>query len=156
MNILNLLKPNLTQFVTQAQNPAIDIWSYAQAAGEEPNPRKRNLLQWRRAISSVREPVTVFAGQPVDVVGFVHRLPTDGENQFTLARLVIRCCLNDALPLGLTVDAPKAHRYPSNSWLRIQGQLEALVTKEQQTLAIAPQKIKRISEPKKPYINGAF
>lgn len=155
MKILNFLRQDLTQLVT-TEAPAIDIWRSTEAAGEEPNPLKRNTLQWRRVISSVRDPVAVFSGKPVDVVGFVYRSPSDAENQFTLARLVIRCCLDDALPLGLTVYTPKAYRYQTNTWLRVQGQWEALPIKDQQMLAIAPKQIKRISEPKKPYINSAF
>ena len=58
------LLQNLTQFVTGKEQPkdepAIDIWSYAEPAGEEPDPLQRNVLQWRRLITSVREPVAEF------------------------------------------------------------------------------------------------
>ncbi|MEO0760087.1 MAG: TIGR03943 family protein, partial [Cyanobacteria bacterium J06648_16] len=58
------LLQNLAQFVLgkeQAKDkPAIDIWAYAEPAGEEPDPLQRNVLQWRRLITSVREPVDEF------------------------------------------------------------------------------------------------
>ena len=89
------LLQNLTQFVTGKEpakdEPAIDIWSYAEPAGEEPDPLQRNVLQWRRLITSVREPVDEFPGQPVDIIGFVHRPFPPMPNQFVLARRIIRC-----------------------------------------------------------------
>jgi hypothetical protein len=48
------------------EDPAIDIWVYAEPAGEEPDPLKRNVLQWRRLISSVREPLDEFPGWLTD------------------------------------------------------------------------------------------
>lgn len=68
---------NLSQWIggrqAPSEAPAIDIWVYAEPAGEEPDPRQRNVLQWRRLITAVPDPIFSFAGQPVDVVGFVHR-----------------------------------------------------------------------------------
>ena len=98
------LLQNLTQWVTGLQSKAaeaddnkaaIDIWSYAEPAGEELDPLKRNVLQWRRLITSVREPLDTFPGQSVDIIGFVHRQFPGAPNQFVLARRIIRCCLAD-------------------------------------------------------------
>lgn len=140
--------------ITREEN-AIDVWKYAEPALEEVNPYKRNVLQWRRLISSVKDPLVTFPGEPVDLIGFVHR-PTDTPEQFILARHVIRCCLADTIPLGLTVYTANAAVFTTNSWLRVQGNFEIQKIQEKPTLVVIPKKIKVISEPKKIYINGVF
>ena len=141
----------------QNQEAAIDIWQYAEPAGEEPDPLKRNLLQWRRLISSVRDPLETFPGQPVNVIGFVHRTPTDhAADQFTLARQIIRCCLADTVPLGLIVHISNAAQFETNTWLQVEGKFAAVAVGHKQVLMIEPDQIQPIPEPQKLYINGVF
>jgi uncharacterized membrane protein YcgQ (UPF0703/DUF1980 family) len=121
----------------QNQEAAIDIWQYAEPAGEEPDPLKRNLLQWRRLISSVRNPLETFPGQPVNVIGFVHRTPTDhAADQFTLAS--------------------NAAQFETNTWLQVEGKFAAVAVGHKQVLMIEPDQIQPIPEPQKLYINGVF
>lgn len=141
--------------ITLKEEPTLDIWQYAEPAGEEPNPDKRNILQWRRLISSVRDPLATFPGEPVDLIGFVQQT-THSPEQFILARHVIRCCLADTVPLGLPVYTPNAAMYTSNSWLRVKGCFAVQKIQTKPTLVIIPKSIKSISEPKKIYINGVF
>lgn len=160
------LLQNLTQWVTGAQSEtveapeeteaAIDIWSYAEPAGEEPDPLKRNVLQWRRLITSVREPRDIFPGQPVDIVGFVHRTFPEAPNQFILARRIIRCCLADTVPLGLAIQIDTADDFENDAWLQIQGVFGTVEVRNRPTLVVIPDKIQPIPEPKKAYINGVF
>lgn len=156
---------NLTDLVTRAQvsdpvavteSDEADFWSVAEPAGGEPEPLKRNVLQWRRVISSVREPLVVFPGQPVDLLGFVYRTPQDAAAQFTLARQVIRCCLADTVPLGLTVVTADADQFETHCWLHVQGVFTVATNGNRQVLAIAPTQIERIDPPQKCYINGVF
>ncbi len=150
---------DLTKQVTGTaveDKPVIDIWAYAEPAGEEPDPLKRNVLQWRRVISSVRNPLEIFPGQPVDLIGFVHRTPTDAPDQFTLARRIIRCCLADTVTLGLSVYTPQGDQFATDSWLRVRGKFGVHPIPGKPTLAIVPTKIKSIPKPKKLYINGVF
>jgi len=137
------------------EKPNIDVWKYAESAHEESNPYKRNVLQWRRLISSVKDPLETFPGEPVDLIGFVQPIINSPE-QFILARHVIRCCLADTIPLGLPVYTPNAAMFTPNSWLRVQGHFGVEKIHTKPTLVIVPQKIKSISEPKKIYINGVF
>lgn len=150
-----LLKPSLTSPEPAEETPAIDIWSYAEPAGEEPDPLKRNVLQWRRLISSVREPLDEFPGQPVDVIGLVQRSPNDEANQFTVARHVIRCCLADTVPLGLTVQW-EGEPFAAETWVRVRGKFMRVSGRAGEKLAIAPHSIEIIPTPQKLYINGVF
>lgn len=136
--------------------PAIDIWAYAEPAGEEPDPLKRNVLQWRRLITSVREPLAVFPGQPVDVIGFVHRSFPGTPQQFVLARRVIRCCLADTVPLGLAIHIDTADDFKDEMWLKVQGTFGTVAVRNKPMLVVVPEQIETIPEPQKAYINGVF
>jgi uncharacterized repeat protein (TIGR03943 family) len=154
------LLQNLAQFITGKEPPtdapAIDIWAYAEPAGEEPDPLQRNVLQWRRLISSVREPVEEFPGQPVNIIGFVHRPFPPMPNQFVLARRVIRCCLADTMPLGLAIATEAADTYEADQWLRVQGCFGTTLYHNRPTLVVIPASITPIAVPQKAYINGVF
>ena len=169
MRLQNLpLLQSLTDFVMRREplpeEPAIDIWTYAEPAGEEPDPLQRNVLQWRRLITSVREPLEVFPGQPVDVTGFVHRpsppRPDPLPSQFVLARRVIRCCLADTVPLGLVIETETASGYETNQWLQVKGVFGTASSPEHSnrrpTLVVIPDTITVIAVPDKAYINGVF
>lgn len=151
---------DLARLVVQEEQPedqaAVNIWEYAEPANPEPNPLKRNVLQWRRVITAVRDPIEAFSGQAVDMIGFVHRTPQDTPESFTLARPIIRCCMNDATPSGLIVYSPQASRYPTDCWVRIKGAFGGRSLNNTPTLVIEPTHIKRIREPKKRFINGVF
>jgi uncharacterized repeat protein (TIGR03943 family) len=151
-----LFLQNLSARITSPTQEEAEFWKYAEPAGEEPDPLKRNVLQWRRIISSVREPLKVFPGQSLDVIGFVHRQPTDNATQFTVARQVIRCCLADTVPLGLTVYTEQAAKFESGVWLRVRGEFAVQTIEEKLVLVIVPSKIKPIRKPQKLYINGVF
>ncbi|MEO1592380.1 MAG: TIGR03943 family protein [Cyanobacteria bacterium J06632_22] len=160
MNRFPLLQ-SLTQWVkgtpaADDDKPAIDIWSYAEPAGEEPDPLKRNVLQWRRLITSVREPLDIFPGEPVNVTGFVHRPFPGAPQQFVLARRVIRCCLADTVPLGLAIQTENADEFEADTWLRVTGTFGTVEVRKRPTLVVMPESIETIPEPKKAYINGVF
>lgn len=136
--------------------PAIDIWTYAEPAGEEPDPLQRNVLQWRRLITSVRDPLVEFPGQRVDVLGFVHRPMPLTPNQFVVARHIIRCCLADTVPLGLVVHTDAAEEWSNETWLRVRGRFAAVPVRNRPMLVILPESIESIRQPQKVYINGVF
>ena len=140
----------------QGESPAIDIWVYAEPAGEEANPLRRNVLQWRRLITAVPDPIFSFAGQPVDVVGFVHRPLGTSPNQLVVARQIIRCCLADTVPLGLTLQGEDLATYADQSWLRVRGRFEGVQQGTRSQLVVIPDRLEVIDPPQKQYINGEF
>lgn len=141
---------------TVDDKPAIDIWAYAEPAGEEADPLKRNVLQWRRLITSVQEPLEIFPSQPVDIIGFVHRSFPSAPQQFVLARRVIRCCLADTVPLGLAIYTDTADEYENDTWLKVRGTFGTVTVRNKSVLVVIPEQIETIAEPQKAYINGVF
>ncbi|KPQ32237.1 MAG: TIGR03943 family protein [Phormidesmis priestleyi Ana] len=138
------------------KKPVIDIWAYAEPAGEEPDPLKRNILQWRRLITSVPDPLETFVGQRVDIIGFVHQRFQDNPSQFVLARHIIRCCLADTVPLGLVIHTDVNNNFETDTWLKVQGSFAKISVSSKLTLVVIPEQIDVIPEPQKAYINGVF
>lgn len=151
---------DLTRLVTGQASPdapeEADFWRYAESAGPEPNPLRRNVLQWRRLILLTPNPVATLAGQPVQVTGYVKPPETATPNLFELVRPVIRCCLDDTAALGIPVLAPEAPKVKAGTWLQIQGVWVPGWVNQRETLVVQPHAMQSISPPEKQYINGVF
>jgi uncharacterized repeat protein (TIGR03943 family) len=144
-----------TGTASNAQDAAtFDMSQAYEPAGDEPDPLKRNVLQWRRVMSATHDPVAALAGQPVDLVGFVYFGPGDGADRFTVARYVIRCCVADANPMGLPVHTAQAGSLKPDTWVRVRGVLAAGTANGQPALVIEPQRVEPVAQPLTPYING--
>lgn len=136
--------------------PALDIWTYAESAEAQPDPLLRHVVHWRRLISAVSDPVPVFIGQPLEVIGVVDVETRSEPYLFTLARPVITCCLADTIQLGLLVHNSECLSFDPHSWLRIRGKWGSLCIDDQEQLVIQPEHIQTIVEPTKKYINVVF
>ena len=106
-------------------------------------PAQRSLTDWVRLLRSQPDP-QLFNGDPVRISGFV--LPVPGQ-QPQLARLLVRCCLADATPVGLPVRWPTNGPPPrADQWLAIEGRMAV----EGQQLVVVPQRIRTIPRPARP------
>jgi uncharacterized repeat protein (TIGR03943 family) len=106
-------------------------------------PSQRSLTDWVRLLRSQPDP-ELFNGDPVRISGFV--LPVPGEPP-QLARLLVRCCLADATPVGLPVRWPAASPPPAaDQWLAIEGQMAV----DGRQLVVVPRQIRRIPRPLRP------
>jgi uncharacterized repeat protein (TIGR03943 family) len=112
-------------------------------------PAQRTLTDWVRLIRSQPDP-GLFAGDPVRISGFV--LPMPGEPP-QLARLLVRCCLADAAPVGLPVRWPTTASPPqADQWLAIEGVMaaEEAAGGGQERLVVVPSRIRPIPRPARP------
>ena len=81
-------------------------------------PGQRSLTEWVRLLRSEPDP-KLHNGDPVRISGFV--LPVPGDRP-QLARLLVRCCLVDATPVGLPVLWPPGQPVPkADQWLDLKG-----------------------------------
>ncbi len=153
---------DITSLVTGNSEPDIleseeaDFWRYAEPAGPEIDPLKRNVLQWRRLILTTPNPVAVLAGQPLQVTGYVEYSEIDSPNLFNLVRPVIRCCLDDTVSLGIPVLASGIDVASAGTWLYIQGIWVPGIVNSRETIVVEPHDIQLIPLPEKQYINGVF
>ncbi|MGW7531182.1 TIGR03943 family putative permease subunit [Amycolatopsis sp. NPDC054798] len=88
-------------------------------------------------------------GRTVEVSGFV--VHTGGQT--LLARLVISCCAADAAPVTVHLKGGGADRFPSDTWLRVAGQIVPGTATEANgyTPDLVPATVERITAPKDPY-----
>jgi uncharacterized repeat protein (TIGR03943 family) len=135
--------------------------SFADLAGQRPRdetaeselsfvlpPAQRSLTDWVRLLRSQPDP-KLFAGDPVRISGFV--LPMEGE-QPQLARLLVRCCLADASPVGLPVAWPAGQGpFPADQWLAIDGVMGlGPAPGGGERLEVVPSRIRPIPRPERP------
>lgn len=106
-------------------------------------PAQRSLTDWVRLLRSQPDP-KLFDRDPVRISGFVLPMP-DGPPQ--LARLLVRCCLADATPVGLPVRWPVGDPLPrADQWLAIEGRMAV----ESGRLVVVPERIQPIPRPARP------
>ncbi|WP_087066766.1 TIGR03943 family protein [Cyanobium sp. NIES-981] len=139
--LLLLLPPNPSFADLASQRPS-DETAEAELSFVLP-PAQRSLTDWVRLLRSQPDPA-LFAGDPARISGFV--LPVPGEAP-QLARLLVRCCLADATPVGLPVRWPADQPLPeADQWLAIEGTMAA----DSGRLVVVPQRIRPIPRPARP------
>ena len=109
--LLVLAIPPNPSFSTLAANRPAELGDETELSFVLP-PAQRSLTDWVRLLRSQPDP-SLYAGDPVRISGFV--LPQPGEPP-QLARLLVRCCLADATPVGLPVRWPARRPGRINGW----------------------------------------
>ena len=138
---LLLLPPNPSFADLASQRPSDDT-AESELSFVLP-PAERSLTDWVRLLRSQPDP-ELFAGDPVRVSGFV--LPMPGEAP-QLGRLLVRCCLADATPVGLPVRWPDGQTPDSpDQWLNIEGAMAV----DEGRLVVVPDRIIPIPRPARP------
>jgi len=143
--LLIALPPN-PSFADLAQRRPGDDSSDAELAFVLP-PAQRSLTDWVRLLRTQSDP-RLYVGDPVRISGFV--LPrSDGPP--LLARLLVRCCLADATPIGLPVSWPRDQPLPkADQWLQISGEMAVQQGPQGEELVVVPQRITPIPRPPRP------
>jgi uncharacterized repeat protein (TIGR03943 family) len=110
-------------------------------------PAQRSLTDWVRLLRSQPDP-ELYAGDPVRISGFVLAEPGQPPQ---LARLLVRCCLADATPVGLPVEWPAGFRPRADQWLALQGRMgvERLAGGQTRSVVIA-ERLRPIPRPQRP------
>ena len=106
-------------------------------------PAQRSLTDWVRLLRSQPDP-QLFNGASVRISVVV--LPGPDQPPQT-ARLLVRCCLADATPVGLPVRWPSDQPLPkTDQWLAIEGTMAA----DNDRLVVVPTVIQPIPRPRRP------
>lgn len=109
-------------------------------------PGQRTLTEWVRLLRSQPDP-RLHEGDPVRISGFV--LPMPGE-QPQLARLLVRCCLVDAVPVGLPMRWPAGARLRPDQWLAVEGVMGSEPFDGRQRSVVTVQRMRPIPRPRRP------
>ncbi|MCT0200310.1 TIGR03943 family protein [Synechococcus sp. CS-1325] len=110
-------------------------------------PGQRSLTEWVRLLRSEPDP-GLHSGDPVRISGFV--LPVPGDRP-QLARLLVRCCLVDATPVGLPVLWPGNRPIPpADQWLEMTGVMTSERFEGRQRSVVKPSRWRPIPRPQRP------
>jgi len=139
-----LLPPN-PSFSDLASNRNSDLGSEVELDFLLP-PGQRSLTDWVRLLRSQPDP-QLYNGDPVRISGFVLTQPK-GPPQ--LGRLLVRCCLADATPIGLPVRWPAGFQPQTDQWLAIEGTMGLERIAGQERSVVLPDRIRPIARPARP------
>lgn len=109
-------------------------------------PAQRSLTDWVRLLRSQPDP-SLYAGDPVRISGFVWPQPGEAPQ---LARLLVRCCLADAAPVGLPVRWPAGQVPQADQWLAVQGRMAVEEHNGQSRSVVVAQRLTPIARPSRP------
>ena len=143
--LLVLAIPPNPSFSTLAANRPAELGDETELSFVLP-PAQRSLTDWVRLLRSQPDP-SLYAGDPVRISGFV--LPQPGEPP-QLARLLVRCCLADATPVGLPVRWPAGRMPRADQWLAVEGTMAIEEGNGQSRSVVVAQRITPIARPKRP------
>jgi uncharacterized repeat protein (TIGR03943 family) len=126
--------------------------SQPQAFRGASDPTTRSLVEWIRLLNVYPEP-DAYAGQKVNLNGFVIHPPDSPPDYMAIARFVITCCAADAYPVGLPVKLTGGDRsqYPVDKWLQVEGEMITETLNGKRQLVIQASRLKQIPEPANPY-----
>ena len=143
--LLVLAIPPNPSFSTLAANRPAELGDETELSFVLP-PAQRSLTDWVRLLRSQPDP-SLYAGDPVRISGFV--LPQPGEPP-QLARLLVRCCLADATPVGLPVRWPAGRMPRADQWLSVEGTMAIEERNGQSRSVVVAQRITPSARPKRP------
>ena len=111
---------------------------------------KRTFADWVNIIGTSKN-VRQYVDESVAAKGFVYRDDDLLEDEFYLARFLLRCCSADARPVVLRVKSPLSSEFENDQWIDLKGAF-ALDKNPKQPLYIRLESYEKIPVPKIPYI----
>ncbi len=121
-------------------------------AAAEKSATDRSLLDWLHAFTASPNPAQEYAGQPVDVVGFIYHDDRLGADQVLVNRFVVSCCVADASVVSMVVHSPEAAALPNDAWVQVQGILQPGEFDGRALPILAADRVLPASMPDQPYL----
>lgn len=132
-------------------NISLSAVSVTSATTFTTDPMQWNVLDWLRAFNK-SEDITSFNGKQADVIGFVYREATFGDNQFMIARFTVSCCVADASAIGVPVVWDKASDYTQDTWVEIKGTFQVGEFRGDTVPILNATSITQVEQPAHPYL----
>jgi uncharacterized repeat protein (TIGR03943 family) len=114
-------------------------------------PAARSMLDWLVEFHVADDPKR-FAGQGAQITGFVHRDVHLGPDQVQLSRFLLSCCVADAMPIGIVVQAPELAAVPDDQWLTVAGRFAVGEIGGERMPVLVADEVVPIEPPPVPYL----
>ncbi len=157
--VLGVLIPPRPLGAAAMENREINIASQprnvlpaAVRAASQKSSLDRNLLDWLHAFSASPNAAEAFAGEPVDVVGFVYHDDRLDESQFMVNRFIVSCCVADANVVTMVVRWPDGATLENDAWVRVEGVLQPGVFDGAPLPILSAQRVTPVAMPDQPYL----
>jgi uncharacterized repeat protein (TIGR03943 family) len=111
---------------------------------------QRRFADWIKILSK-SDNVRQFAGDEVNVTGFVYQQSNLPVGEFYVARFLIRCCSADARPVVLRVKTDTSFTLPDDTWVTLNG-IWQIDDDPEQPLYLELKNSTVIDQPTDPYI----
>ncbi len=113
---------------------------------------QRNILDWIKVFSQGSD-LREFEGQAADVIGFVYKdAQLRDTDDFMVVRFTMSCCVADARPFGLIVDAPDGQEFTQDTWIQVKGRIEIRSIDGVDTPVLVADSIVITQQPEQPYL----
>ena len=112
---------------------------------------EKNILDWLTAFQHEPDP-GAFTGEEAQVTGFVYRDDRFQTGTFLVARYVVSCCVADASPVGLIVQAADADALLADEWVEIKGRFQPGAFGEHQVPVLIAEEVTPTEAPAQPYL----
>jgi uncharacterized repeat protein (TIGR03943 family) len=121
-------------------------------AAAQKDAADRTLLDWLHAFTASSDPAREYAGQPVDVIGFIYHDDRLAENEVLVNRFVVSCCVADASAVSMVVRSPDAAALPNDAWVRVEGVLQPGEFNGKSLPILIAQRVTPTDTPNQPYL----
>ena len=121
-------------------------------AAAQKDATDRNLLDWLNAFASSPNAAQEFAGQPVDVIGFVYHDERLADDEVLISRFIVSCCVADANVVTMVVRWPAAATLENDAWVQVQGVLQPGEFNGAPLPVVAAQSVAPVAMPDQPYL----
>jgi putative membrane protein len=110
---------------------------------------QRTVLDWIRAFNFATDP-GMYAGEPVDLIGFVYHDPRLPDGQMLVSRFAVSCCVADAFAIGVIVETDE--EWAGNTWVHVTGEMQVGTLDDRPYPLVIASDIKEVAVPPQPYL----
>jgi putative membrane protein len=93
-----------------------------------------------------------FVDKKIEFSGFIFRESAMTDSQFVVARFALQCCSADAIPYGILIEFPSAKSFADDSWVKIKGNIQTTIYKNQKIIKVVASQVEKIESPKSQYV----
>jgi putative membrane protein len=144
-----LLVPHaaLGSFAASRKGTGLHFLSARQPAPSKPSDASFLDIRMAEGDTTFAAHAGIKPGLRVHLLGFVSGSTDVPRGTFEIARFYIACCIADAQPVGVPIDAGRG--YPKDTWLEITGSLE----RRGRRFVVEAQRAVPAKEPSQPYLS---